>query len=76
MALSSLSAQVPDAYCLADRFRARGVPVVMGGLHATALPEEAAAPAPTPASDLFAQPLPRWPSRPVRPIIVENPFPQ
>jgi radical SAM superfamily enzyme YgiQ (UPF0313 family) len=42
VALSSLSAQVPDAYRLADRFRARGVQVVMGGLHATALPEEAA----------------------------------
>jgi radical SAM superfamily enzyme YgiQ (UPF0313 family) len=42
VALSSLSAQVPAAYRLADRFRARGVPVVMGGLHATALPEEAA----------------------------------
>jgi radical SAM superfamily enzyme YgiQ (UPF0313 family) len=42
VAISSLSAQVPDAYRLADRFRARGVPVVMGGLHVTALPEEAA----------------------------------
>jgi radical SAM superfamily enzyme YgiQ (UPF0313 family) len=41
VALSCLSAQVSDAYRLADRFRARGVPVVMGGLHATALPEEA-----------------------------------
>jgi radical SAM superfamily enzyme YgiQ (UPF0313 family) len=43
VAISSLSAQVPDAYRLADRFRQRGVPIVMGGLHATALPEEAAA---------------------------------
>src|SRR5208337_1841733 len=42
VAISSLSAQVRDAYRLADRFRARGVPVVMGGLHATVLPEEAA----------------------------------
>ena len=42
VAISSLSAQVRDAYRLADRFHARGVPVVMGGLHATALPEEAA----------------------------------
>ena len=31
------------AYELADRYRARGMPVVLGGLHATALPEEAAA---------------------------------
>jgi radical SAM superfamily enzyme YgiQ (UPF0313 family) len=43
VALSCLSAQVAGAYALADRFRARGVPVVLGGLHATALPEEAAA---------------------------------
>jgi radical SAM superfamily enzyme YgiQ (UPF0313 family) len=42
VALSSLSAQVPDANRLADRFRERGIPVVMGGLHATGLPEEAA----------------------------------
>jgi radical SAM superfamily enzyme YgiQ (UPF0313 family) len=42
VAISSLSAQVLDAYRLADRFRERGLPVVMGGLHATALPEEAA----------------------------------
>jgi radical SAM superfamily enzyme YgiQ (UPF0313 family) len=43
VALSCLSAQAAGAYRLADRFRSRGVPVVMGGLHATALPEEAAA---------------------------------
>jgi radical SAM superfamily enzyme YgiQ (UPF0313 family) len=43
VALSCLSAQAAGAYRLADVFRARGVPVVMGGLHATALPEEAAA---------------------------------
>jgi radical SAM superfamily enzyme YgiQ (UPF0313 family) len=43
VAMSCLSAQAGAAYRLADRFRARGVPVVMGGLHATALPEEAAA---------------------------------
>ena len=30
------------AYATADRFRARGVPVVLGGPHATLLPEEAA----------------------------------
>jgi radical SAM superfamily enzyme YgiQ (UPF0313 family) len=42
VALSCLSAQSAAAYRLADRFRSRGVPVVMGGLHATALPEEAA----------------------------------
>jgi radical SAM superfamily enzyme YgiQ (UPF0313 family) len=42
-ALSCLSAQAGNAYRLADRFRDRGVPVVMGGLHATALPDDAAA---------------------------------
>jgi radical SAM superfamily enzyme YgiQ (UPF0313 family) len=30
------------AYAIADRYRARGVRVVLGGLHVTALPEEAA----------------------------------
>jgi radical SAM superfamily enzyme YgiQ (UPF0313 family) len=40
--ISSLSAQIGEAYALADRYKAAGVPVVMGGLHATALPQEAA----------------------------------
>ena len=42
VAISSYSAQINEAYELADRYRAEGVPVVMGGLHVTALPEEAA----------------------------------
>lgn len=42
VAISSLSAQVGEAYTLADRFRDAGVPVVMGGLHVSALPDEAA----------------------------------
>ncbi|MGI9456020.1 MAG: radical SAM protein [Aeoliella sp.] len=42
VALSSFSAQMPEAYALADRFRAGGVCVVLGGLHVTALPDEAA----------------------------------
>lgn len=42
VAISSLSAQVREAYELADRYRARGVPVVLGGLHVTAMPDEAA----------------------------------
>lgn len=41
VALSSFSAQINEAYALADGFRAMGVPVVMGGLHVTSLPEEA-----------------------------------
>jgi radical SAM superfamily enzyme YgiQ (UPF0313 family) len=40
-AISTYSAQVFDAYTLADRFEAAGVPTVMGGLHVTALPHEA-----------------------------------
>jgi radical SAM superfamily enzyme YgiQ (UPF0313 family) len=42
VAISSYTAQIPEAYGLADRFRERGVPVVMGGPHVSALPEEAA----------------------------------
>ena len=40
-AISSYSAQIRDAYALADRFRAQGVRVVLGGIHVTALPDEA-----------------------------------
>jgi radical SAM superfamily enzyme YgiQ (UPF0313 family) len=41
VAISSFSAQMFEAYELADRLRARGTRVVLGGLHATSLPEEA-----------------------------------
>jgi radical SAM superfamily enzyme YgiQ (UPF0313 family) len=41
IAISSFTAQIGEAYELADRYRAAGVPVVMGGLHVTAMPEEA-----------------------------------
>ncbi len=41
VAISTLSAQAFEAYELADRYRERGVPVVLGGLHATVMPEEA-----------------------------------
>lgn len=41
VAVSSLSAQIDEAYRLADFYRDRHVPVVMGGLHVSALPEEA-----------------------------------
>ena len=40
-AIASYSAQIKEAYELADRFRAAGVRVVMGGLHVTAEPAEA-----------------------------------
>jgi radical SAM superfamily enzyme YgiQ (UPF0313 family) len=41
VAISSFSAQIKEAYALADRFRASGVSVILGGLHVTARPEEA-----------------------------------
>ena len=41
VAISSFSAQILDAYRVADVYRARGVPVVMGGLHVTVRPSEA-----------------------------------
>jgi radical SAM superfamily enzyme YgiQ (UPF0313 family) len=40
--ISSFSAQIDEAYALADRYRAAGIPVVLGGLHVTLMPEEAA----------------------------------
>lgn len=42
-ALTTFTAQVKDAYTLAARFRERGTITVIGGLHATVLPQEAAA---------------------------------
>ena len=41
VALTSLSAQIYDAYKVADHYRALGIPVVMGGLHVTSMPKEA-----------------------------------
>jgi radical SAM superfamily enzyme YgiQ (UPF0313 family) len=42
VAISTFSAQVFEAYAIADRLRQAGVKVAMGGLHVTALPSEAA----------------------------------
>ena len=42
VAISSFTAQIKEAYKLADRYRAAGVTVLLGGLHVTARPEEAA----------------------------------
>ena len=42
VAISSFSAQILEAYELADRYRAQGTTVVIGGPHATVLPGEAA----------------------------------
>ncbi|HUO97362.1 MAG TPA: radical SAM protein [Rhizomicrobium sp.] len=41
VAISSYSAQMAEAYELADRYRALGTRVILGGLHVSALPDEA-----------------------------------
>jgi len=41
--ISSFTAQIDEAYALADRYRAAGTPVVLGGLHVSLMPDEAAA---------------------------------
>ncbi len=41
VALTSLTITVPRAYEIALRFRQKGVPVVLGGAHATLVPDEA-----------------------------------
>ena len=43
VAISTFSAQIFEAYAIADRLRWRGIRVAMGGLHVTVQPEEAAA---------------------------------
>jgi len=40
--ISALTSSALRAYALADMFRKRGIPVVLGGVHATVLPDEAA----------------------------------
>lgn len=42
VAISSFSAQIHEAYELADRYREAGVRTVIGGLHVSMLPDEAA----------------------------------
>lgn len=39
--ITALTSQAPRAYQIADGFKRRGKKVVMGGIHATALPDEA-----------------------------------
>jgi radical SAM superfamily enzyme YgiQ (UPF0313 family) len=41
VAITSFSAQIFEGYAVADFYRSRGIPVVMGGLHVTAVPDEA-----------------------------------
>ena len=40
--ISSFTAMIDDAYALADRYRAAGIPVVLGGIHVSLMPDEAA----------------------------------
>ncbi len=39
--ITSITSTAPRAYAIADRFRAKGIPVIMGGIHPSALPLEA-----------------------------------
>lgn len=41
VAISSLTAQIDMAYSIADELRSAGLTVILGGLHVSALPEEA-----------------------------------
>ena len=42
VAVSLMTPLAPRGYAIADRFRKKGIPVVIGGVHATMAPEEAA----------------------------------
>jgi radical SAM superfamily enzyme YgiQ (UPF0313 family) len=42
VAITAMTAQAPEAYRLADEYRARGIPVVLGGIHPSMCPDEAA----------------------------------
>ncbi|MGC2672570.1 MAG: cobalamin-dependent protein, partial [Candidatus Acidiferrum sp.] len=42
VAISALTASVKEAYGFSNALRKRGIPTVIGGLHATACPDEAA----------------------------------
>jgi len=39
--ITAITSTAPRAYEIADRFRERGVPVILGGIHPSVLPEEA-----------------------------------
>ena len=41
VAISSFTAQIEESYRIAGRYRSQGIPVVMGGLHASMMPHEA-----------------------------------
>ncbi len=58
VAISSFSAQIDEAYAVADWYRSHHIPVVMGGLHVTSVPDEAAQHA---TSVLVGEGEPLWP---------------
>jgi len=39
--ITTLTPLAPRAYAIADKYRGKGVPVLLGGIHASALPDEA-----------------------------------
>ena len=41
VAISCMTASAPRAYAIADAFRKREIPIVMGGIHPTVMPKEA-----------------------------------
>jgi radical SAM superfamily enzyme YgiQ (UPF0313 family) len=59
VAISSLPARIRDAYCLADAYRALDTKVILGGLHVTAMPQEALAHA---DSVVIGEGEPVWPT--------------
>jgi radical SAM superfamily enzyme YgiQ (UPF0313 family) len=59
VAISSYSAQIGEAYQLADELRARGTKVIMGGPHVTAMVDEASAHA---DAVVCGEAEPHWPA--------------
>jgi len=64
VAISVITGTAPEAYRLAEHFRRRGATVVLGGVHVTLLPDEAAAHADAivvgPAEDTWPKLLHDW----------------
>jgi len=77
VAISSYSAQMDEAYALSDHYHQRGIPVVLGGLHVTALPEEAKAHCTSVAvgegEDLWPAILADFAHRTLKPFYVQSP---